>query len=53
MDSGRWTLGTGPWTLDLGLWTWDSGRWTLPLKARLWALEAVVEWFRTESEPSF
>ena len=31
-----WTLDAGPWTLDAGLWTPDT----------------VVDWFRTELEPS-
>ena len=32
-------------------WTLDSGRYTLD--AGLWTLDTVVDFFRTESEPSF
>ena len=51
---GRWTLVVGlPWTLtlDAGLWTLDSGHSSLD--PELWTLDTVVEWLKTESEPSF
>ena len=46
---GRSILDAGLWMLDLdaGLWTLDAGRYIQ--EARLWALDAVVDWFRTKS----
>ena len=44
LDAGPWTLDSRRWTLDVGFWTLDTG---------LWTLGAVVDCYRTESEPSF
>ena len=43
LDAGPWTLDSRRWTLDVGFWTLDTG---------LWTLGTVVDFYRTESEPS-
>ena len=50
-ESGRRTLDAGPSTLDAGLRTLDVRCYTLNNK--LWALDTIVDWFRTKSEASF
>ena len=56
---GLWTqeLDAGLWTLDTGLCTLDTGCWTLDVRcctldAWLWALDTIVDCFRTKSEAS-
>ena len=58
LDAGLWTLDSGRWTLDAGLSTLDVGRRTVDverytLNAGLWALDTIVDCFRTNSEVGF
>ena len=50
-ESGRRTLDAGPSTLDAGLRTLDVRCYTLNNK--LWAMDTIVDCFRTKSEASF
>ena len=58
LDSQRWALDAGLWTMNAGLWILDAGLWMLDigcytLAVGLWALDTIIDFFRTKSEGSY